>query len=77
MRLTGAAGGAVGLDAGLEDAGVVGAVVVPVADDRLVSCAAELEHFVLRVELVVAVRVDEPPTVAEHADFIETVAVVR
>src|SRR6185295_10671971 len=43
---------------------IVGAVVVPVADHRLVAGAAELEYLVLRVDLVIAVRVDNPVTVA-------------
>jgi hypothetical protein len=57
------------------DARIVRAVVVPVADDRLVASPAQLENLVFRVQLVVAVCVDNPLACAIHADVIDTVAV--
>ena len=54
---------------------VVGAVAVPVADDRLVARAAELEDLVLGVDLAVAVGVDDPLAGAVDADLVDAVAV--
>ena len=54
---------------GAEDADVVLAVAVPIADDRLVALVAELGPQVVCVPLAVAVEVDEPLAVVEHADL--------
>ena len=46
------------------------AAVAPVADDGRVARGAELAGFVAGVFLEVVVRVEDPLTVAEHADRI-------
>src|SRR5262249_24422066 len=56
-------------------AGIVRAVAIPIADDRSIAPAAELAHLVVRVDLVVAVGVDDPMAVAIDTDFVDAVAV--
>src|SRR6478609_2717180 len=57
-----------------EYARISNAVVVPIADHRLIARSAELEHAVLRVDPMVVVRIEDPLPTAEHADLVDTFA---
>ena len=60
---------------GAEDADVVLAVAVPIADDRQVPLLAEFELLIGSGPSPVAVAVQVPDAVAEDADVVDAVAV--
>ena len=59
----------------VEEADLVAAAAVPIADDRFVAGAAELHLAILGVDAVVLVGVEDPGAVAVDADVGDAVAV--